>query len=68
MKLKKRKCRQCGVPITAAGRSRHERGVWHREFPKIKLFTKFFQLSYAEIGRQLGLTRAYVRYQLRGRR
>lgn len=49
----------CGRKVKPAGRSKHEAGMWHRQYKDI-LFMQERGLNYAEIGRQLGVSRAYV--------
>jgi len=62
MKADKVKCR-CGDMITPGNQDRHEKGWWHRNFEKCwELHDR--GLTFAEIGRQLGATRVYVRVKM----
>ena len=49
----------CGRRVKPAGRSKHEAGVWHRQYRDI-LSMQERGLSYAEIGRQVGVSRVYI--------
>jgi len=50
----------CGLAITVGQQARHERGRWHQVAAEARRL-RALDLSFADIGRQLGLTRAYVR-------
>jgi DNA-binding CsgD family transcriptional regulator len=54
------RCR-CGMIVTEKIRYRqkHESGTWHQQHRELRRL-RALGLGYAEIGRQLGLTRAYV--------
>lgn len=49
----------CGHIITPAQKRSHERGKWHLFFKQM-LFYRERGLSFAEIGREVGLSRARV--------
>lgn len=59
-KHNRRRCR-CGMAVAdgAGYRAKHEAGTWHQQHQELKRL-RALKLGYAEIGRQLGITRAYV--------
>jgi len=54
---------ECGLPISSdrRGAYRHRRSVYHRHHRRIKDLLSKNEISYAEIGRKLGITRERVR-------
>ena len=50
---------QCGMWLSPAQLKRHKRGVWHAKFVRAQELRER-GLTFAEIARQLGVTRAYV--------
>lgn len=56
----RRHCR-CGIWVAAGAgyRRKHESGTWHQQHKELRRL-RALNLGYAEIGRQLGITRAYV--------
>jgi DNA-binding CsgD family transcriptional regulator len=58
MKKKKIRC-VCGLPISPGQQARHELGRWHRAASEAH-HLRSHGLSFADIARNLGLSRAYV--------
>ena len=58
-KHKPYKC-SCGRWVITAGKIKHETGRWHKEHERFKEL-RAKGLTFAEIGRQLGVSRVFVR-------
>jgi hypothetical protein len=58
-----KKCR-CGMWLSPAQLSRHKEGIWHGKASHAKEL-RGRGLSFAEIARQLGVTRAYISQRFR---